>query len=319
MEKEVYSRINLELLKSMNTYTKQFMLSIYYDEFKKKSRKYGHEVNFTIQEFSDKLERNEIIMFQQHCLNCGTIDILLQGYEAHEPQYCTKCGRKSLSDFGVENIDRISRVLSLNNLAVSNMQSIIEGISKYSEKLITFDTNQVELIIINSVIETIVKEYYEQLMKLKLLNINDSTIIRIINDSYKNDFQNIEKTISIFKKYLDIDLKESINGVDIKNIKEIIELRNIFIHNNGIPDIKFLRKVDNKNLINKLKIAEKIVGDKYIFLDRSDIMEYINSIINLFTSLESIFTLSFSQNIQNVFTSHYLTMHNKSKRSINES
>ena len=318
MENEIYSRINSDFLTLMNTHTRHFMLGIYYDEFKKISRDHVLQKEFTFLEFSEKLEQNEISMFQQHCLNCGAIDIILMSEGSHEPQYCTKCGRKSLSDFGIENIDRISRVFSFNNVAVSKMQSNVEGKSKYSDKLITFDTNQIELIVINSVLETIVKEYFEQLMKLKLLKINDSTLIKIINESYKNDFQNIEKTISIFKRYLGINLKESVSEEDIKNIKEIVELRNIFIHNNGVADEKFLRKFENKTLINNLKTKNKIVGDKYIFLDRSDIMNYVKSIINLFTSLETIFTLTFSQNIKNVFISYYLTMQDKSKRSSHE-
>lgn len=303
----------------MNTHTRQFMLGIYYDEFKRISRSQVLQKEFTFLEFSEKLEQNEISMFQQHCLNCGTIDIILESEGSHEPQYYTKCGRKSLSDFGIENIDRISRVFSFNNVAVSKMISTVHGKSEYSDKLITFDTNQIELIIINSVLETIVKEYFEQLMKLKLMKINDSTVIKIINESYKNDFQNIEKTISIFKRYLGINLKESVSEEDIKNIKEIVELRNIFIHNNGVADEKFLRKIENKTLINNLKTNNKIVGDKYIFLERSDIMNYVKSIINLFTSLETIFTLSFSQNIKNVFISYYLTMQDKTKWSSHES
>lgn len=306
MENEIYSRINSSLFSSINTHSKQFMLNIYHIEYNNICNLYGFDRISTLDEFINKLDQNEIRMFQQHCLNCGSIEVVLLMNESNEPKYCTMCGRKSLGEFGVENIDRVTRIISFHSFTVNNLHNTLIDLNDDTEKFLAYDTAQIELIVINSVLETVVKEYYEQLMKLKLLNISDSTIIKFINESYKNDFQNIERTIYIFRKYLNIDLRQNITSDDFRKLHEIVELRNVFIHNNGIADKRFLDSTKNKDLIRNLNSDKKIIGDKYIFLDRKDILSYVEAIINLFSSLDQTFESFFMENIHSVFIMYYL-------------
>lgn len=280
MTNQVYTYMNQDFLNKFNTIQKKYLEKYYYKkylEFYEKSTDFDY---LTFNLFIKKVTENDIFIIQQHCLSCKSMNVFFTK-EKPNYKYCTYCGRESILEYSLENIDRIRRIINVHNIAFKKLRSNEKEFDMKNDKLLTFETIQLEIVALNSLLETLVKEYYLNFLALELVYLNSESIIELLESNIKNDFQNIDKIVQRFKQDINIDIKSKLMSEDIDNLRNLVELRNIFTHNNGYADKKFL----SKKVSEKLKEESNIIGDKFVLVNREHFQSFFQSVVNLFEIL----------------------------------
>ena len=121
--------------------------------------------------------------------------------------------------------------------------------------LLGYDCYQMEIIELASIIEVVCRECFEALIFIKNIGLNNDYIRKVISKSAGNDFMNIEKANKHFKKAFDIDLKSLTDKKKWDDLIDIVNLRNMMVHNNGRVDEHF------KNTVSYQRLKTNIDGN----------------------------------------------------------
>ena len=151
--------------------------------------------------------------------------------------------------------------------------------------MLAYDCYQMEIIELASIIEVVFRDYFEALFFINNLGGKGSYngyIKKVIDRHIGNDFMNIEKANDIFKKAYGINLREAMEKQIWTDLIDIVNLRNMMIHNNGRVDERFRSTHTYSRLSDR-------VDDKFLRLENVDISSYLESVIVAVTNITNIY------------------------------
>lgn len=281
---EIYALVDEEFLSKFNHNHLQFMKDFYYKYYCKFCQHYKRK-SLSQSDFYSNMHRKRIRLYQLCCPYCGTIFIIPTGKNIHgtnEPNYCTTCGRGSAIDNITRQIARFIRIHGINRLGIKEFQ--IEH-TDVEEWLLAYDCYQMEIIELASIIEVVFRDYFEALFFINNLGGKESYngyIKKIIDRHNGNDFMNIEKANDIFKKAYNINLRDAVEKQIWTNLIDIVNLRNMMIHNNGSVDERF------KSTHTYSRLGNRVEG-KLLRLENADISNYLESVMAAVTNITNIY------------------------------
>lgn len=293
---DVYHLVDEHFLTMFNEKQGAFMLIKYYESY----RLYCKEHNIKIQSIKDFLKsanRKRVKVIQTFCPYCGQISIAVTEEKASEikaHQYCTECGKRSTT----ENVFfQLSSLIRLQAVHDAGLKSLMTENNQEDIKIFEYDIRHMELVELTCIFEATLREFYQEIIFLKN-GFNSEYIRSLIEKETKNDFMNIDKAINHFKKELKINFKKYIEDDIRKSLIDMVNIRNVFIHNNGIIDQRF------RNSVTYERVSKKIEGN-LIFITESDINKYLNAVLNAITIFEGQVQNIFHEKMPEIIANHY--------------
>lgn len=257
----------------------------YYYKFYCKFCKYYMRKPLSQSDFYSNMHRRRIQLYQLYCPYCGAIHIMPFDKKIHGTNglnYCPNCGRTSTVTNILKQISRFVRINGINRLGLKEFQAKHPDVEEW---LLAYDCYQMEIIELASIIEVVFRDYFEALFFMNNFVGSGSYsdyIRKVINRHNGNDFMNIEKANNIFKKAFNINIRETIEKQIWTDLIDIVNLRNMMIHNNGRVDDRF------KSTQTYSRLKERI-DDKLFRLESTDITNYLKSVISAVTSITNIY------------------------------
>lgn len=112
-----------------------------------------------------------------------------------------------------------------------------------------------------------------------------------------------DKANNHYKKGLNINLHDKVSTECKKNLIDLVNLRNIIIHNNGFIDERF------KKTETFRRISHMINGD-LIFIKDGDVTKYLGSVLELLIAIEEEFDRSFKEQMNMLIANYYFNLGN---------
>lgn len=283
-QNEIYALIDEDFLSQFSDNHLQFMKDFYYKFYCSFCHHCGRKA-LSQSEFYSNMHRRRIQLYQLCCPYCGTVHILPYDKKIHgtaTPNYCPNCGKSST----IDNIKRqISRFIRINRINRLGLQEWKAKRSDVEEWLLAYDCYQMEIIELASIIEVVFRDYFEALLFINHSgeNRNYASYVKKIIAKYNgNDFMNIEKSNVNFKKAFEINLKECIDKDTWNDLVDIVNLRNMMVHNNGRVDKRF------KTTPTFVRLKSH-VDDTLFRLEDEDIAHYLRSVILAVTDITNVY------------------------------
>jgi len=281
---EIYALIDEDFLSKFSDNHLQFMKDFYYKFYCKFCSHYRRKP-LSHFDFYSNMHRRRIQMYQLCCPYCGAIHIMPYDKRLHgtaAPNYCPNCGKASTIDNIKRQISRFIRINGINRLGLKELKAEHPDVEEW---ILAYDCYQMEIIELASIVEVVFRDYFEALLFIN--NSGESRnytsyVKRIIDRHNGNDFMNIEKAHVIFKKAFEINLKECINKNIWNDLIDIVNLRNMMVHNNGRVDERFKTTPTYTRLKSR-------VEDKLFRLEDADIANYLKSVILAVTDITNIY------------------------------
>ncbi len=278
---EVYVLVDEEYMSNFTGRHLEFMKEFYYKAYvefcfhcKRKT--------LTMDEFYSNMRRRRIQLHQLCCPYCGSILLMIRDKKISGTagyNYCPNCGRASAVENIKQQVSRFIRIHGINRVGLKEFRKTHEDAEEW---LLAYDCYQMELISLASIIEVVLRGYFEALLFINNLGIRNSYIKQIVQKHTGNDFMNIEKANNDFKKAYGIDIKGSLDKAIWLDFLDVVTLRNMMIHNNGRVDERFMTTSTYKR--NK----EKVIDNLYK-LEDTDIAKYLESVILGIADISNLF------------------------------
>lgn len=271
MKNEIYTRIDEEYLSTFHETHRVYMKDEYYRYYVKFCESILRKP-LTEDEFYTNMHRRRFQLYQLCCPYCGTVDILINDkrYNGNGGfNYCPNCGRGSAQENIQEQLSRFRRLHAFHLIAIE----LVSKKSKTDKKVLGYDCYQMEIVAMASIIEILLRDCFESLLFMESGNGKSSYIAQIISKKTGNDFMNIEKANKHFKKAWNIDIKAILDVKIWDSLMDIVCLRNVIVHNNGIVDATF------KNTKTYQRVKNQITGNHF-FLDEKDIEQYSTCLVD---------------------------------------
>lgn len=300
---EIYALVDEEFMSKFNDTHHTFMRDFYYKYYCKFCSHYKRKP-LSIDDFYTNMHRRRIQLYQLCCPYCGAIYIMpidkkIQGTSG--PNFCPNCGRSSTINNVKQQLSRFIRIRGINRLG---LKEIKDNHPDTEDWLLAYDCYQIEIIELASIIEVVCRDYFEALLFINnMVSSNSCTkfIRKVVEKSNGNDFMNIEKANNLFKKAFEIDLRSSMDKKVWNNLVDIVNLRNMMIHNNGQVDMRF------KNTGTYQRWNTRIDG-KLFRLEDSDISDFLKSVIFAISDITNIYLQKYYSQ-RNVAIANYYFNH----------
>lgn len=301
IENELYCLIDEKFISEFDDNQRNFMKNVYYKQYcafvkKLKCKK------LTRKEFFTNMSRRRIRLYQLCCPYCGTIDIIpadtrLKINMGHN--YCHTCGRDSTVNVCISHINRFIRLSRIIN---AGLEPIIKE-KKDKEWLIAYEAYQMELISLVSIIEVVFRDFFEALLFINNINIDSNMYIhKSIKKAMGNEFMNLEKANEQYKKAFNINLKSLIKEDIWNDLIDLVNLRNIYVHNNGYIDSTF------KNTASYERLKSKIHSNLYQ-LEWNDLVKYFGSVYVATMIITDIYYKEYYRLRKITIANYYFNMH----------
>lgn len=281
---EIYTLVDEEYLSKFSYNHRKFMEEYYYKLYCKFCQLY-ERTPLSLEDFFKNMRRRRIQLYQLCCPYCGTIYVIPHDKKLHKSaglNYCTHCGKGSTTDNIFTQISRFIRINSINRLGLKVAK---ETHSDTEEWVLAYDCYQMEIIELASIIEVVFRDYFEALMFISNFNRNSHTnnyIVKTIKKENANDFMNVEKSNNIYKKAFNINIREKLDKDIWNDLIDIVSLRNMMVHNNGIVDEKFKKSATFD------RYSDRVTGN-LIRIEDSDIAKLLKSVITAVTDISDVF------------------------------
>ena len=295
---DIYHLVDENFLNGFREKQRDFMLMKYYEFYTIYCNKY-HIKALSIDKFLLNAKRRKVKLIQVFCPYCGEIrvDIIMEPFSKIKKklQYCNKCGKKSTSInifFQLSSLIRIKEVHRAGYSILSN---------KYNEdkmRIITYDIMQMELVQLASILEKTLRDFYMDIAHIKYRSYGITYIDLLIQKNTNNDFMNFDKANDHYKKGLNINLKEYISSESRDNLLDLVNLRNVIVHNNGMIDEKF------KNGKTFSRVSDMLEGN-LIFVNEHYLQKYLVSVLELIKAIETEFYNVFNDQMNQLIASFY--------------
>ncbi|MBR6921146.1 MAG: hypothetical protein IKH51_03015 [Clostridia bacterium] len=297
MSNEIYSLVDEKFISCFNANQREFMKAFYY-------AKYCSYCDFikrsplTQEEFFTNMHHRRIHIYQLCCPFCESIYHIVHDKKIQkEPgyNYCPHCGKASAAINARNQIFRFVRIYHINRMGLKQLEDEKPDKEKW---LLGYDCYQMEVIELASIIEVVFRGYFEALIFIHNAGLSNQYIKKIIRKQTGNDFMNIEKANDNFKKAFEIDIRKHLKQDVWNDLIDIVNLRNMMVHNNGNVDDHF------KNTPSYNRCKEHVVNTLYK-LEDNDIATYLKSVIDSVNVITSLYYQKYYQLRNNVVANYY--------------
>jgi len=252
--------------------------------------------------FSNMRKRN-IKIIQMCCPFCGSIKVIIKKCSIKEVEhykYCPNCGKSSAFQNVFFQLSRILRIIHFHSVG---LEMIKEKNEDHELKILTYDIYQLELVEIASILEVTFRDFFNSFLFIRYFNIKDDYLSKVIDKNTGNDFLNIEKANTHFKRALNINLREKISESNWLDLIDLVNMRNTIVHNNGVIDVKF------KNTKTYTRLKDIIKGE-LLFLDAKKINYYIRIVCEVVETIAELFEEKFDEHKYSIITNFYFNHKN---------
>lgn len=297
---DIYHLVDDEFLNLFSPKHRLFMLMYYYEKYKK----YCESINYpakSMDTFLRNAKRKKIKIIQVCCPYCGNIDIEIKQVkyaDLSKMGYCTNCGRKSTAEYIFLQLSAFLRLEEVHRTGIKTLKSHYEP---DEIQLISYDIYHMELIELTSILEKTLRDFFMDLSFLKYKNHDAPYIENVIRRSTGNDFMLWEKANDHYKKAFNINFKDIISEECRDNLTDLINIRNVIVHNNGMVDERFMKSPTYNRIDNAM------CGD-LIFITEEMIAKYLGSILELIGAVEIEFNTMFRKEMHGLIANFYFNL-----------
>lgn len=303
-DNEIYSRVDEKFLSDFKPKHLDFMENIYYNYYFKLCKEYKRKP-LEKQKFFTNMHRQRFQLYQFCCPYCESVFIMWRDktIDKHDGfNYCPNCGRGSIVCNIQNQIYRFIRISNVNRLGLHTLKE------KFPEKddwILGFDSYQMELVELASIIEILFRDYFLALCFINNMGVSNKYFKKAIANDTKNDFMNIEKANNQFKKAFHINIKQLITESEWNSCIDIVNLRNMIVHNNEMLDERF------KSTQSFVRLKDKIIGN-IIKIDEQDIQKYLTNVVYAVTKISNAFLEKYNLLRNVVIANYYFNLENNS-------
>ena len=308
MKAEMYSLVDEDFLAEFQENHAVFMKAYYYDYYRVVCMHIKRKP-LSAENFFHNMHRRRFQLFQLCCPYCGAIEVVvldkrLQGKQ--ELNYCGRCGRGSAFSNMMNQMNRFLRISRVNKIGLNVLK---EKNPEKEDWIIGYDCYQMEVIELASIIEVILRDYFEALYFVESLSIRNEYIDRIVKKDTGNDFMNIEKASKIYKKAFGIDIKKKLEEDVWEDLIDIVNLRNMMVHNNGFIDQHFR----TTSTYDRLK---RRTNGNLLMLEADDIQKYLRSVTCAVVDVSNLFLERYYNERNTVIANYYFNKGLESQKSV---
>lgn len=298
MENTIYTIVDEHVLEGLTVTERHVLKDVYYEVYclyckskdivPKKRRL-----------FFTNMRRNKIKLVQMCCPHCGTIKIFVTDKAIKDIEvmnYCTACGKSSPEYNVLLELSKIIRIKAINDLGI---EATLKKYKKYDKELVTYDAHQYEVVALASTFEKVVKDYFFAFIFLNYYGIKTDYLKRLVNDSIRNDFMDIDKAKEQYKRALGITIRDLIPNEDWEALIDLCKIRNMIVHNNGCIDEKF------SNTATFRRFKDNVDSDLF-FIKEENITRFYLSMVTFFDKLKELFEKSCKDNRYKIVAKYYL-------------
>lgn len=271
---ELYSLVDEEFISEFDSSHQDFMKKVYYKHYCEFAKTVGSR-KLSMRDFFRNMRRRRIRLYQLCCPYCGTIHIFPEDRKWKNSgglNFCCHCGRNSTIDVCFEHLARYIRLFQIVDAGLNVKKKKYRDCEEW---LIGYEAYQMELITLVSIIEVVLRDCFEALLFINNLNNSCNEYIqRSIDKAMGNDFMLVDKANAQYKRAFNIDIKTLVDEDVWNDLIDIVNLRNVYIHNNGHIDERF-RKTSTYGRLKK-----NIHGELYC-LKKEDTKKYFESVATL--------------------------------------
>lgn len=297
MNNKIYNIVDEKFINGFHPKHIEFMKTLYYEKYlefctiiKKKPLPQN--------DFFINMRRRKIKLLQICCPYCGNTEIIPLNQTLDvlgHFNYCFHCGKSTASQNAQTQLSSIIRMRFIDSIGV---KQAIEQYPEHDISLMSYEVYHHELILLSSILEVILRNFFESLVYIKYHGKKDDYISNVIHKSTGNDFMHFDKANNHYKRALFINLKELVSSECRENLIDMINIRNTLVHNNGMADKKF------KESNTFSRISNCLQGD-LIFLTPKEIDLYYISIAEICDELIKLFDETYSNEKHKLIASHY--------------
>lgn len=294
---EMYALVDEEFLSKFSARHLDYMKKYYYSCYMRYCQ-HSDRKPLSFDDFFKNMHRRRIQLYQLCCPYCGTVSLSIHDKKlsgAGGYNYCHSCGRTST----LKNIQKhLARFIRINRMNRISLEIVAHQKPETEKWLLAYDCYQIEIIELASIIEVLFRDYFEALLFVSTAVKKDNFINKIIRKHTGNDFMNIEKANNIFKKVHDIDIRKSLSPLVWNDLLDIVNLRNMIVHNNGQVDKHF------ETTATYSRWRERIDAP-LIRIEDEDIAKLLSSVIDAVTIVSNLYLKQYYQNRNRVIANYY--------------
>lgn len=297
----VYSIVDQDFLLNFNEKQGAFMLFTYYHYYEVYCKQTGSRI-LPIDTFLINARRRKIKLIQHCCPYCGRIDVLVNEMTISDfkaIQYCTSCGKKTTSQIILEGLGAFVRMATIHRAGLNVLEKDEED-----KKILGYDVMLTEIIQLTSILETTLREFYIDLVSIRYRCYGADFLFDMIKRESKNDFMNIDKANQHYHKALGLNLRHLVSSECRENLIDLVNVRNIAVHNNGSLDSKFRKSATYDRLI------DYISGD-LIFVTPELVDNYLEAVLTLIGKIEDEYNKRFLEDKFQMISNYYFNLGDK--------
>ena len=242
-------------------------------------------------------------LYQLCCPYCGTVSLCIHDKKESKTagyNFCHSCGRTSTLKNIQKHLARFVRIKRMNRISI---QAVAEHRPETEKWLLAYDCYQIEIIELASIIEVLFRDYFEALLFISCESKKDSFLKKIVRKYTGNDFMNIEKTNDIYKKAFGIEIRKNLNAETWDDLLDIVNLRNMIVHNNGQVDKRFESTSTFRRWKDRVDIP-------LIKIEDEDIAKLLSSVIDAVTIISNLYLKEYYQRRNRVIANYYFNKEN---------
>lgn len=299
---DVYHLVDQSYLSKFEEKQGAFMLMKYYEFYCSYCKEHNVKIQ-PIDRFLLNASKKKIKIIQVCCPYCGRIEMLIvqkKMSEIKKMQYCTKCGKKSTAEYVFLQLSSLIRMKEVHN---AGFKALSKNHDKETMEIFEYDIMQTEIVELTCILEKILRDFYMDIAHIVYKTNQAEYIERLIEKSTNNDFMHFDKANNHYKKGLNINLHDKVSTECKKKLIDLVNLRNIIIHNNGFIDERF------KKTETFRRISHMINGD-LIFIKDGDVTKYLGSVLELLIAIEEEFDRSFKEQMNMLIANYYFNLGN---------
>ena len=280
-DNEMYALVDEEFLAKFSNQHLNYMKKLYYSFYAGYCKRIKRKP-LTSEDFFKNMHLRRFQLYQLCCPYCGTVSLCIHDKKESKTagyNFCHSCGRTSTLKNIQKHLARFVRIKRMNRISI---QAVAEHRPETEKWLLAYDCYQIEIIELASIIEVLFRDYFEALLFISCESKKDSFLEKIVRKYTGNDFMNIEKTNDIYKKAFGIEIRKNLNAETWDDLLDIVNLRNMIVHNNGQVDKRFESTSTFRRWKDRVDIP-------LIKIEDEDIAKLLSSVIDAVTIISNVF------------------------------
>lgn len=299
----IYYIVDDDFIKNFNSNHIEYMKDFYYKKYTEYCERTKSDA-VEKEKFFTNMRRRRVKIFQVCCPYCGNMEVLvirekIEGLNKFN--FCWNCGKSSVSYNVVSQLSSFGRIAYFHSVGLKTM-SLIHKNDKV--KNLTYEVFHLELVQLTSILEVILRDFFESFIFINYIGSRDSYISKLISKNSGNDFMNIEKANNHYKKALNINLRTCIDNDTWNDLIDLVNIRNMIVHNNGIIDDTFKSKKTFSN------VQEYITGDS-IYVSEELVKRYFIQVKKIADIIGALFEERYSSKKYDLIANYYFNKPNK--------